>query len=105
LSELTKYEIVLNELISLEVQVAALIEKNELLQKHKKEQEQKIIGLTKENELLVLKLAALETEINNYNSGKSGLTSTLQMDVKEKENIKNKIHELINKIDYHVKSS
>lgn len=105
MSELTKYEIVLNELISLEVQVSALIEKIELLQKHKKEQEQKIISLTKENELLVLKLAALENEINNHKSGKPGLSSSIQLDEKEKENIKNKIHELINKIDYHVKSS
>ncbi len=105
MSELTKYEIVLNELISLEVQVSALIEKIELLQKHKKEQEQKIMGLSKENELLGLKLTALENEISDNKSGKHNLTSTLQLDVKEKENIKNKIHELINKIDYHVKSS
>lgn len=105
MSELSKYEIVLNELMSLEVQVSSLIEKYELLQKHKKELELKISGLKKENELLIMKLATIENENRDLLSGKPGQFSGIKLSDSEKESVRNRISDLINRIDYHIKSS
>jgi predicted nuclease with TOPRIM domain len=90
LPELSKFDIILDELASLERQVINLTQKNKellydnsTLSAHINELEEQLKSLDKENDIL-----------SNSNS----------LNLKEREELKQKINELVNKIDYHLRS-
>ncbi len=63
----------------------------------------KLISLQKENEVLVLKIKELEKKINQTDEIKS-VSSKTNLDLSERENLKNQIDDLITRIDYHIRS-
>lgn len=102
--DLSKFEIFLQELNSIEVQVSAHIELCDELQKRNKELEKKLLSLQKENEYLKMQSAeggenGERRSDDNHNAVFSSLSS------KERENLKVKITEVISKINNHLTSS
>lgn len=92
MSELSKYEIFLQELSSVEVQVSAQKELCEELKNRNKELEKKLSALQRENEYLKLQI---ENGENVFGS----------LSVKERESLKLKITDVITKINNHLTSS
>lgn len=89
----TKYDNLMNELTSLEKEVYQYIQKSKELSERNKELEAKVSKLEKENELLKLKLE------EGSASGKEQLKNK-NLD----SNLKGRIDDLIDKIDYHLSS-
>lgn len=100
MSELSKYEIFLQELSSVEVQVSAQKELCEELKNRNKELEKKLSALQRENEYLKLQIenGGNSTEGNGENVFGS-------LSVKERESLKLKITDVITKINNHLTSS
>ncbi|MDR3609308.1 MAG: hypothetical protein P4L27_01945 [Ignavibacteriaceae bacterium] len=103
MAEYSKYDIIVKDLNLIETQVSLLNDKyKDELQKNK-ELENTVNKLQKENAFLVDKLAKLESEIENLQSGHNqDLFHSLNM--KEKEELKLKLRNLLSKIDYHISS-
>jgi cell division protein FtsB len=102
-AEYSKYDIIVKDLDLIETQVSQLNGKykEELLKNQ--ELESSVKQLRKENAFLADKLAKLESEIENLNSGNNqDLFHSLNM--KEKEELKLKLRNLLSKIDYHISS-
>lgn len=89
----TKYDNLMNELTSLEKEVYQYIQKSKELSERNKELEAKVSKLEKGNELLKLKLE------EGSASGKEQLKNK-NLD----SNLKGRIDDLIDKIDYHLSS-
>lgn len=105
MADISKYEIVLNELSSLEAQVSGLLEKYDLLLNQKKELEYKVTGFSKENEYLLLQVSALENELQEIRGHTQGTSPLLPFSSTERESLKHKINDMIKKIDNHVSGS
>jgi len=104
LTELSKYEIFLQELSSVEVQVSAQKEQYEELLNRTKELEKKLSILQRENEYLKLQLENGE-KIAEQREDRIGENVFGSLNVKERENLKLKITEVITKINNHLTSS
>jgi flagellar biosynthesis chaperone FliJ len=63
----------------------------------------KLDNLEKENEILVLKIKELEKKINKVEENTSAEGKT-NLDLNERQNLKNQIDDLISRIDYHIRS-
>jgi cell division protein FtsB len=102
-AEYSKYDIIVKDLDLIESQVSLLnVKYKDELQKNQ-ELESTVNQLRKENAFLVDKLAKLESEIENLHSGNNhDLFHSLNM--KEKEELKLKLRNLLSKIDYHISS-
>jgi predicted RNase H-like nuclease (RuvC/YqgF family) len=96
LSEKTKYDLFMEELISLEKRVLLLLQRSEETLAQKEALEKKVKILEDENEMLKLKLEEIRDSENVLNN--NGL------DESEREALKEKIDSLIEKIDYHMRS-
>jgi len=108
LSDLSKYEIFIQELSSIEVQVSALRELYEELQSRNKELEKKLSSLQRENEYLKLQSAegGENGEKNAEERGEAtGESVFSSLSVKERENLKVKITDVITKINNHLTSA
>ncbi len=103
MAELSKYEILLSDLSSLESQ--AVIVKNQYkdLSERNVELEKNLRECQKENATLIQKLKSLETEFESFKSDSEGQFINL-LNTKERETLKAKIQNLISKIDYHLSS-
>jgi len=103
LADYSKYDFLIKDLNIVESQVTVLnnkykdeLQKNQDLEKVVKE-------VKTENAFLVEKLAKLEAELKNLQSGSNqDLFHSLSM--KEKEELKLKLGNLLSKIDYHISS-
>jgi hypothetical protein len=104
LSDLSKFEIFLQELNSIEVQVSAHIELCEELQKRNKELEKKLLNLQKENEYLKMQ-SAEGGENGERRSDDNHAAVFNSLSSQERENLKVKITEVISKINNHLTSS
>jgi hypothetical protein len=103
MSDLSKYEILLNELNTIEAQLSILIHKNKELIAQTGNQEMELLQLKKDNSILQLKIASLENENKALkNGGDNSLFNSLNL--KERENLKVKLQNLLSKIDYHLSS-
>jgi hypothetical protein len=103
LAEYSKYDILIKDLTLIESQVSILSSKykEELLKNQ--EMEKSVQDLRKENTFLVDKLSKLESELESLHSGSNqDLFHSLNM--KEKEELKLKLRNLLSKIDYHISS-
>lgn len=104
MSDLSKFEIFLQELSSIEVQVSAHIELCDELKNRNKELEKKLSSLQKENEYLKMQIENGESLTEQKGEdGRENVFSSLS--VKERENLKLKITDVITKINNHLTSS
>jgi transcription initiation factor IIF auxiliary subunit len=103
LADYSKYDILLKDLNTVETQVAILNNKyKDELQKNQ-DLENTVKELKLENAFLVEKLSKLDSELQNLQSGTDqDLFNSLNM--KEKEDLKLKLRNLLSKIDFHISS-
>jgi predicted nuclease with TOPRIM domain len=103
LPDLTKHEVLLNELSEIQTLVAELINKKRTLQEENTRLERSFSGLREENKLLLQRVDALEKQLEvNGNNSLNSLFGSL--DNNEKEELKTKIQNLVNRIDLHLSS-
>jgi len=103
LVELSKNDILISDLSAIETQLSILINKNKDLGIKNIELEQNLDSLRKENSVLQQKLESLEKEIKNVTeNSEENLFNSLNL--KERENLKVKLQNLITRIDYHLSS-
>jgi hypothetical protein len=102
MADMTKYEALLNELLTIESQLTVyrnktkdVLEKNRIL-------EHRVAEVTRENKELKQKVAELLTLLEQKNSEDDSLFGTAGS--REKEALKAKILNLISRIDYHLSS-
>jgi septal ring factor EnvC (AmiA/AmiB activator) len=103
LADYSKYDILLKDLNTVETQIAILNNKyKDELQKNQ-DLENTVKELKLENAFLVEKLSKLDSELQNLKSGTDqDLFNSLNM--KEKEDLKLKLRNLLSKIDFHISS-
>ena len=100
----TKYETLLNDLSSIEMQSSVLINKIKELMEHNLEMEEFANKAKKEITLLSQKIVNLESELEKVRSEQGeqeGKLSNL-LNTKETETLKIKLQNLISRIDYHL---
>jgi hypothetical protein len=103
MADLIKHEILLNELSAIESQLSILIHKNKELIGKIGDQETEILRLRNENSILLQKVMSLESETKKpWQDGDNNLFNSLNL--KERENLKVKLQNLLSKIDYHLSS-
>ncbi len=101
--DLTKHEVLLNELSEIQTLVAELISSKKTLLEEKSKLERSFSGLREENKILHQRMEALEKQLDE--NGNNSLNSMFgSMDNNEKEELKNKIQNLVNRIDLHLSS-
>jgi len=102
-NELSKYESIINDLSLIETQAEVLKNKAKDIELRNIRVERAIEQLKAENAALSQKVVKLEGEIDRL-IGKAELDIFNSLTSKEKETLKSKIENLINKIDYHLSS-
>lgn len=100
----SKYDLFMDELSSLEKQVYKFLQKTNDVNEENKTLQKRIKQLEKENEILKLKVDDVEAKLNNaFVDLESSQIGNLFND-DEKLELKNKINDLITKIDFHLRS-
>jgi septal ring factor EnvC (AmiA/AmiB activator) len=103
LAEYSKYEILIKDLNLIESQVSVLNNKYKDELQRNQDLENSVNELKLENAYLVEKLSKLDSELQNLQTGNDqDLFHSLNM--KEKEDLKLKLRNLLSKIDYHISS-
>jgi len=102
-NELSKYESIINDLNLIETQAEVLKNKAKDIEIRNIHIERAIEQMKAENAALSQKVVKLEGEIDRL-IGKAELNIFNSLTSKEKETLKSKIENLINKIDYHLSS-
>ena len=103
MADITKHEILLNELSAIEAQLSALVHKNKELMVKLGDAEIELLRLRNENSMLGQKIVSLESDIKApKNDGDNNIFNSLNL--KERENLKVKLQNLLSKIDYHLSS-
>ncbi|HAB52052.1 MAG: hypothetical protein A2315_14170 [Ignavibacteria bacterium RIFOXYB2_FULL_35_12] len=103
MNELSKYESIINDLNLIETQAEVLKNKAKDIEIRNIHIERAIEQMKAENAALSQKVVKLEGEIDRL-IGKAELNIFNSLTSKEKETLKSKIENLINKIDYHLSS-
>ncbi len=103
MSDISKYESILNDLTLIETEVAILVEKLRVTSESLREKEVQMAMLKQENQQLNKKLSELEfelesTKMNLQNERPESFIS------KDNELLKEKIKSLISRIDFHLSS-
>lgn len=103
MSETSKYDLFMNEIVSLEKMIQKFVSEKLELEEENSSLENQVSNLEKENDVLVSKIKDLEKKLNSVaeNSAVKGKT---KLDLSERENLKNQIDDLITRIDYHIRS-
>lgn len=113
MAEISKYEILLNELSSMESQVLVLNHKWQDTAVRNRELEEMVIKLKKENTELQQKISGHRQELEKLAKEKehtldlqgdeAGITGLFNsLNPKEREHLKIKLQNLISRIDYHL---
>ena len=103
MAEYSKYEVLLKDLNLIETQVSILNNKYKDELQRNQDLENAVKELKLENALLVEKLSKLDSELQKLQSGDDqDLFHSLNM--KEKEELKLKLRNLLSKIDYNISS-
>ncbi len=101
--DLTKHEVLLNELSEIQTLVAELKNRNKTLREEYSKLERSFSGIREENKMLLQRVEALEKQLEE--NGENSLNSLFgSLDGNEKEELKNKIRNLVNRIDLHLSS-
>lgn len=103
LPESTKYDFFMDELSSLEKQFYAFAQKSDELLDENEELKNRIEELSQENIALKSKIKEIEERISELPAD-GGLFGESTMNPEEKTEIKNKINDLISRIDNHLRS-
>lgn len=103
MNELSKYEVIINDLSLVETQAEVLRNKAKDVEARNIQVQRTVEQLKTENAVLSQKVAKLEGEIDRL-IGKTELNIFNSLTSKEKEALKSKIDNLISKIDYHLSS-
>ncbi len=97
------YESLMNDLDRIETRVTHLTQHYKNLFEKNLDLEKKVESLKKENLILNQKISDLMQELTKFQQeGEINLFGSLNL--KEKETLKNKLQELISRIDYHLSS-
>ena len=101
MSELSKYEVLLNDLSTLQAQAAILTNKCKDLTQRNEEVEGLLAETMKEKVNLAQKVSKLENDLEaiQINNAQNIINS---FNEKEKESLKIKLQNLISRIDYHL---
>lgn len=103
MAELTKYELLINDLGSLESQASILISKFKDTFARNIELENFLAEAKKENIMLLQEITKLEGEFQKKKeNGETDLFNSLTL--KERDSLKIRLQNLISKIDYHLSS-
>jgi hypothetical protein len=94
----------MDEIIALEKEVHALLQKHEMLKKDFSDLQEELDETNKEKEKLKLKNKELDEKLKDVAFQGSSLFSSDSLDIEDKEELKKKIGELISKLDYHLRS-
>lgn len=92
----------MDEIVSLEKMIQKFVADNQELEEEKTVLENKADNLEKENEILVLKIKELEKKLSKEDTTSDANKTNL--DVSERQNLKSQIDDLIERIDYHIRS-
>jgi predicted nucleic acid-binding Zn-ribbon protein len=103
MSDTSKYDLFMDEIVSLEKMVQKFVVENEEIENEKSALEDKLDNLEQENEVLVLKIKELEKKLSQADDIPDK-ESKANLDFSERENLKSQIDDLISKIDYHIRS-
>ncbi len=99
--DLTKYEILLKDLETIETQVSVLKHNCRDAVKRNKELEDMLSSYTKENLALQQRIESMQSELKKIqNDSENGMINSLNL--KERETLKVKLKDLISRIDYHL---
>lgn len=101
--DFTKYDVMLSDLNFIESQASSINDKLEELRNRNTELEDIVFLLKKEKNLLNQRIAQLESQLEQKPAVEEN-SDKLNLIVEEKEILKNKIKQLITKIDYHLGS-
>lgn len=101
--DFTKYDMILSDLNFIESQASSVKDKFEELKNRNNELEDIVFLLKKEKNLLNQRIAQLESQLEQKPDVEEN-SDKLNLNVEEKEILKNKIKQLITKIDYHLSS-
>ena len=104
MAEVSKYDLFMNELISLEKRLYAFIQERDELREENESLLERVEELEKENAELKSKHSEMLSKFNNINSDNLIFSDDEFNDPEEREKIKNRINELITKIDSHLRS-
>ncbi|MDH7605514.1 MAG: hypothetical protein QHH13_11480 [Melioribacter sp.] len=104
MAELSKYDMFLEELSSLEKEIYYFIQKGAELIEANEALSNRINQLEKENETLKKRLSEIESKISKSMFNEENLFGVERFNAEEREALKNKISELIARIDYHLRS-
>jgi len=103
-AELSKYDLLLSDLKTIEAHIAVLKSKLNDSVERNVELEKKLSQIQNENKELTKKLGKFEKEIVPANRDKSDTETNIlnSLNLKERENLKAKLQNLISRIDYHL---
>ena len=101
MSELSKYEVLLNDLSSIQVQTAIITNKCKDLAQRNKELEELLSEARKEKINLAQKVNELENDLKTLQNNNT-VNTINSYNEKEKESLKIKLQNLISRIDYHL---
>ncbi|MHB8580737.1 MAG: hypothetical protein ACYDA4_12915 [Ignavibacteriaceae bacterium] len=103
MAELTKYDLLISDLSTLESQASILISKFNDTFARNIELENFLAETKRENMLLLQEISKLENEIQKKKeNGDADLFNSLTL--KERDNLKVRLQNIISKIDYHLSS-
>jgi predicted nucleic acid-binding Zn-ribbon protein len=103
-SEISKYDMFIEELNALEKQIYYFIQKGTELLDSNQALNNRITLLERENDSLKKKINEIESKVSKSFGKSEDLFGNESFNLEEKEALKNKISELIAKIDYHLRS-
>ncbi len=103
MADLTKHEVLLNELTNIHSLISVLVNNYKSLQEEKSSLEKSFSVITEEKKDLLRRIEVLENqlEVNKDNSLNSIFSS---LDNSEREELKTKIQNLVNRLDFHLSS-
>jgi predicted nuclease with TOPRIM domain len=103
LADLTKQDVLLNELTNVVSLLTVLMNNHKSLREEKAGLEKSVSALKDQNSDLLKRVEALEKQLEE--NGNYSLNSLFgSLDTIEKEELKNKIQNLVNRIDFHLSS-
>jgi predicted nucleic acid-binding Zn-ribbon protein len=104
LPEISKYDMFLDELNSLEKQIYYFIQKGTELLEANEGLNQRITTLEKENDALKRKISEIESKLSKTLLNEDSFINAESLKLEDREALRSKISELIAKIDYHLRS-
>lgn len=103
MTDLTKHDVLLTELTNIHTLVSVLLNNFKSLREEKSNLEKSFSAVREENKELLQRIEALEKQlVENKDNSLNSLFGSL--DNNEKEELKNKIQNLVNRIDLHLSS-